>query len=456
MRQIGGVDRFIPRNSEKAIQEELDNIALRGKMHDVTKDFGHMDFGTRDKVRNHPHWPYTQHDSFVFMAKLEQMQQDSDCAGIIRGLHQFMDDELVQISGLTVLQTIIRYQVSCKNRGTITEFCDDIYNVACKSIRAYPTTLEVLDQACEVLYLTILNTIPSRTQQLYDDKILHILVMARNHLKFIPAAGFVILREPSDLDNLIKYCYDQMAILSQTHALDYPLPPNTDGLAFVGPNTVFIDSIPRLQIERNVGRISTGMDDFILFPLVQERGLAALVHIVSTNSWAGRTDWFDNSGEKPRAPAGNEEYIRRDFKLIFHNITQAIRKHPTCMPIMTEACKLLMLMYVMPNWFIELKKSRVMQVLIQARLNFGYQPQDDSTTHRVPQAMQQVILALQRREPVEFDALEAQCVSMARDVDVLTSSIPPLDYHRVRPHSVIDRGVQQHLWTNEKGKIHFG
>jgi len=119
------------------------------------------------------------------------------------------------------------------------------------------------------------------------------------------------------------------------------------------------------------------------------------------------------------------------------------------MPIMTEGCTLLMLMCVMPTWSIELKKSNIVRVLIEARLKFGYQPADDSSAHRVPQAMQQVLLAAERYDPIEFGALEASCVSMARDVAGLTPSLSPLDYHKVRPRSVIDRGVHEHLWNDQ-------
>jgi len=285
--------------------------------------------------------------------------------------------------------------------------------------------------------------------QLYDDKILHILVKARNNLRFIPATGFVIPREPSNLDALIEYCDNKMVALPPTHALDYPLPANTDGVAFAGPDTAFLDSIPRFVEGRYVGSILRGMDDFILFPLVQEKGCAALVHILSTNSWAGKTDWYDKSGDIPRAPAGYEENIRRDFNMIFENVARAIRKHPTNIPVITEGCTLLMLMHVMPTWSTLLKKSNIVKVLIAARLNFAYQPGGDSSAHRVPQALQRVLLAAQQYDPIEFGALEESCVSMARDVAGLTPSLSPLDYHNVRLRSVIDRGVHEHLWNDQ-------
>jgi len=164
MRQIGNADKSIPRNSEKAIQEELDNIEMRANLHHINAGFGHMDFGARDDVRKHPHWPYTQHDSFVFLAKLRQMHKEKNYAGIIQGLYQFMNNELVQMSGLVVLCKIMRDQTMCNTLDFMIALCDEIYNVACASIRAYPATLGVLNAACDVLYLIIMYTNPSRSQ----------------------------------------------------------------------------------------------------------------------------------------------------------------------------------------------------------------------------------------------------------------------------------------------------
>lgn len=281
---------------------------------------------------------------------------------------------------------------------------------------------------------------------------MHILIKARNHLQFTPATGFVLQRKPSELDKLIEYCDNNMVTLPPTHALDYPLPANTDGVIFAGPDTEFIDSILRLVRERNVGALLAGMRDFILFPFVQENGCASLSQIVQTNSGTGMMDWYDGGVEPPRAPDGSIEHIETNSKEIFRAVTQAILEHPTCMPIMREGCTLLMLIYAMPTWFMELEKSMVVKVLIEARLNCGYELADNSGTHRVPQDMQDVLLAAQRMNKIEFDALEASCISMARDVAGLAPSFSPLDYHKVRPPNVTARGVHEHLWPNRHGK----
>ena len=460
IRRISNVDQPIPRNSEKDVQNEVDSMEMRMKMLGIGAEFKHLDFGPEDDIRKTQGWPFSQLDSYCFLSSLSIMHGQMDYVGIIQGLHQFLDNELVQVNGLETLYKMMRHQNMNRNHNTILNLRDEIFNVACTSIRAYPCTLSVLDEACGVLYLLLLYTDPSRSQQLYDNKILHVLVKARNHLSFTPGPGFVLKRNHSNLDKLIVYCESHIVtFLSQTHALDYPLPANTDGVALAGPDTVFLNTLPRLVKERNIGVLLAGMRDFILFAVVQEKVCASLWQIVHTNSGAYRMDWYDERVPAPHAPDGTVEPIEENFEEIVSAATQAIVHHPTSTDVMQEACKLLMLTMVTPTWFDALRKSKVVQVLIEASLNFCYKLGDNFILHSVPASIQELLRFAKETqiggEGIDFDTLEASCVLMAQDVASLTHPIFPLDYHQVCPPNATARGVHKHLWSNQREKFPF-
>ena len=58
IRQIAFADSQIPRNSEKDIQMELEDIDMRIKMLRVSEIGEHMHLYTKDDIRNSPQWPY--------------------------------------------------------------------------------------------------------------------------------------------------------------------------------------------------------------------------------------------------------------------------------------------------------------------------------------------------------------------------------------------------------------
>jgi len=454
IRQIAFTNSQIPRNSEQDIQTELEDIDMRIKMLHVSKIGEHMHLDTKDDVRNSAQWPYRLQDSFCFLSNLALLHENMDYAGIIQGLHDFLNDQLVQVSALSVLAEMLR-----RDLDSIEVLYDAIYDVACTSIRAYPSTLVVLDAACDVLHLIMAYANRLDTQRLCDDKILHILKKAQNHLRFTPGDNFVLMRKSSELDKLISYSESFVTTLLGTHALDYTLPTNSDGVAFTGPDTVFVDDIPHLVSERNVGSLLLGMREFISFAFVQEQGCASLWEIVKTNSGGFRMDWYDGRVAAPHAPDGSLEPIEDSFPEIFTAAVQAMTMHPTCVPVMKKACKLLVLIMVMPHWFDELERSNVVRLAIEVKLNFCYQLGDNFILRGVPKDIEELLNWAQRRRignaAMDFDTLQTACALISRDVSSLTTSFLRTDYHRVHPPNAAARGVHTHLWRNRQGEIPF-
>ena len=386
IQHIAFADRQIPRNSEKDTQMELKDIDMRIKMLHVSKIAEHMHFDTKDDIRSSPQWPYRLQDSFGFLSNLALLHENMDYAGIIQGLYRFLNDQLVQVRGLSVLGKML-----CRDLNSIEVLYDAIYDVACTSIRAYPSTLVVLDAACDILHLIIAYENHLDTQQLCDDKILHILKKAINHLRFTPGDNFVLMRKSSKLDKLVSYCESFVTTLLGTLALDYTLSTNSDGVAFTGPDTAFAHDIPHLVSERNVGSVLLGMREFISFAFVQEQGCASLWEIVKTNSGRLRMDWYDGRVAAPHAPDGSLEPIEDSFPEIFTAAVQAMRMHPTYVPVVKEACKLLLLIMPMPYWFDELKRSNVVRLAIEVKLNFCYQLGDNFILRGVPKDIEELL-----------------------------------------------------------------
>ena len=133
--------------------------------------------------------------------------------------------------------------------------------------------------------------------------------------------------------------------------------------------------------------------------------------------------------------------------------------HPTCIPVIKEACKLLLLIMVMPHWFDELRRSTVVRVVIEVKLNLCYELGDNFILRKVPTDIEELLTLAQEMRigtaAMDFDALQAACTLISRDVSSLTTSFLRTDYHRVHPPNASARGVHTHLWRNRQGKIPF-